>query len=557
MDGTSDSAMDIEYDDSSMGKFVNYRLDFTYFTSAIHSLYSHAFVDSSDIDSQASESDEEYEGLNLLEMPREILEHILADLDAKSMLIASHVCKSFASAVETAFARKYANDYYYLCYGYYRHFGGPDFIQRETAFEKTMVAKYGGLMREIHMLEVDEETLDLVERNCHSLERARLINVPRMIELKDLKEVCLIGVRNLNRGTFAEFINRNQQLETLVLRDTRLSLIEVLDGQLNSLKTFKYDRQTIPNRDFQKIRLNSLESLKLRPTSNRTNVRVLQALECNRLKNLVLRYYDGPDDNDAVTNEICKFKELTLLRASEWQITSNQLKKLAAHLPHLTEFIIGVAHGDSHSILMNISSVMLMFPKVSKLKIYLAYETVYSEFIGDAKKFIADAHCHLASASTEVEIRLNDEEFAFVSKDFAYVQKSGLLELHWMTNLNANNVRKAMPEFEDYEANLKFISHCGDHPVDISALLPKFIHLKSLDVEANGPITFKENVSEFVDFSFCMHFALLLWFLTLMIISNLAVITSLQLFPWPQKAQNSPGRTPCNRLPSKTGRHIL
>lgn len=104
-------------------------------------------------------------------MPREILEDILVHLDDRSMLRASHVCKLFASVVETAFARKYSNEYH-VFYAYY---------ESDKSFGKVMLTKYGEQMRWIKLFNGNEEILDLMEQNCHSLERVKLISVPKMI----------------------------------------------------------------------------------------------------------------------------------------------------------------------------------------------------------------------------------------------------------------------------------------------------------------------------------------------------------------------------------------
>lgn len=81
--------------------------------------------------------------IELSQMPMEILEHILAHLDDdKHLLTASHVCKSFAAAAETAFARKYTDDWYCIEISYL-----ADASKR--SFHQIMLNKYGGKVRNI------------------------------------------------------------------------------------------------------------------------------------------------------------------------------------------------------------------------------------------------------------------------------------------------------------------------------------------------------------------------------------------------------------------------
>lgn len=126
------------------------------------------------------------EKVNLSKMPIEILENVLIHLDNKSLLAASHVCKSFASVVETAFARKYSDQYYYPC--------------RNKSFENVILTKYGGQIRWIEFSwRHDEEILDLIEQKCRSLERFYLGEAPKMIILNGLKEASMFQVGNVSR----------------------------------------------------------------------------------------------------------------------------------------------------------------------------------------------------------------------------------------------------------------------------------------------------------------------------------------------------------------------
>lgn len=72
------------------------------------------------------------------------------------------------------------------------------------------------------------------------------------------------------------------------------------------------------------------------------------------------------------------------------------------------------------------------------------------------------------------------------------------VELHWMDNLNENNVQKVLISHE-YSWNfppkeLKFVNHCVDRTFDISTLA--YSTANCLDFKSNGPISVKSNVSE-------------------------------------------------------------
>lgn len=176
--------------------------------------------------------------INLLEMPMEILEHILMHLNSdKHLLAAPHVCKSFAAAAETAFARKYSNKCYRISLArwlFEKH------RQSISSFHQIMLAKYGAKIRNITIDGDDERLLALAEQKCCNLRVLKLIAVPKMLMVKDVKKLLLIRIRNVDRETFAELINNNQQLEFLNIKGTDVDLIDILDGRLNELKTLKY-----------------------------------------------------------------------------------------------------------------------------------------------------------------------------------------------------------------------------------------------------------------------------------------------------------------------------
>lgn len=123
--------------------------------------------------------------------------------------------------------------------------------------------------------------------------------------VNNLKEVRLHRLNDLNLTAFTVFINQNRQLEILHLNleDRNFDLLNVLDG-LNDLKTLDY--ALIPNgihifpNDLPTIKLNALETLKIRQLPADVSDRVLRAITCNELKSLSLingnEHKDIPDD---------------------------------------------------------------------------------------------------------------------------------------------------------------------------------------------------------------------------------------------------------------------
>lgn len=160
-------------------------------------------------------------------MPVEILEHISIHLDDKSLLWSSHVCKSFASAAETAFAQKYSNRLYKV----------DKWLDENMAFHEGVLFKYGSKIRmlDISVAKEDERLLDLAEQTCSNLNCLKLHWTPKIIHATGLTEAHLVFVKNLDTASFTEFINHNQQLEFLRLNDSCGGLLGVLNG-LNALK---------------------------------------------------------------------------------------------------------------------------------------------------------------------------------------------------------------------------------------------------------------------------------------------------------------------------------
>lgn len=197
------------------------------------------------------QSKEKIAKINLLEMPREILERIFIHLDDdEDLLTASHVCKLFASVVETAFAQKYSSRYYCM-------------DRLKGSFHEVILTKYGEKMRNIKLL-------NLVEQKCSNLKNVQLGHMSVRPMLKNLKEVSLIHLYGANRASLTRFFNDNYQIEALDIGSMLTNLIGVLDGRLNMLKRLTL-RETNSSKYFpQAIRLRLLEILKLGDLRTRT-----------------------------------------------------------------------------------------------------------------------------------------------------------------------------------------------------------------------------------------------------------------------------------------------
>lgn len=262
-----------------------------------------------------------------------------------------------------------------------------------------MLTKYGEKIRLLEIDDSDKWLYDLVEQNCCNLTNIKLISAPRMISLKNMKEVRLVEIQNLNRETFAEFINNNQQLETLEVTYVETDLLDILDGRLNMLKTLDYSRENSFTNDLPKIKLNALETLNLNQPTAEDYVRLLQAMNRNNLKSLLLSSVSFIDLDDAVIDEICSFKMLLSLQLTNYKITKDQLKKMAKRLPHIIEFGMGITEDVENCI----HSVLRIFPKLTKLTIRLG-ATNFRHLSDDLKKSIHDFHARFAGTDTEIEI---------------------------------------------------------------------------------------------------------------------------------------------------------
>lgn len=100
--------------------------------------------------------------------------------------------------------------------------------------------------------------------------------------------------------------------------------------------------------------------------------------------------------------------------------------------------------------------------------------------------------------------------------------------------------------------DLKFINDCGKHTLDLCTFSPKFSDFKCLNIKTGH---FQTKCKWSCNFS-TLH-ALLSSNSNFHNIFELAVITSSQVFPASENTENTPGRTQCDRLPSKVGQCFL
>lgn len=446
------------------------------------------FLQFSDNMDQPMQLNEQNKKINLLEMPTEILENILIHLKrSEDLLTASHVCKSFACAAGTAFARQQAKDIYLI-----HDFGD----RKRLLLHEIMLNKYGEKIRDLRIFDKDDSLLDLIEQKCCNLQRIYLIDVSKIIIVKNLRKAFLQGIINLNREDFVEFINNNQRLENLRLEN--IDSLDILDGRLNMLKKLTYDRGTSFVNELPKIRLNSLETLELLLPHAEDFVRSLHAMNCNQIKTLDLHFYYIPDDFDNVINEILPFKTLVSLHLSNCPITKDQMRKLANHLPNLTELRMAIAESEPN-VENDILSVLSIFPGLSKLIIRLN-DNNFRRFSNDLKTSIYDFHAHFARIGTEINI-ISGYDTVSTSKDRIFVSEMRSVELHWMLNLNERNVREVMNGVHRWHQleEIKFINNCAETAMDVSSFMhANFDYTVSLDIKSKGPITVNGNVSEII-----------------------------------------------------------
>lgn len=334
---------------------------------------------------QSIEPNEQSTEVNLTQLLKEMLEYILIHLDFDDLLTASHVCIFFASIAETAFARKRSNEYYNI-----NRSRRP---QRNK--DKVMVDKFGGQMQKISIENFDGKLLESVEQKCCNLKGVEIIFDRELIVLKNLKEVCLGGITFLRR------------LTNLELQDTIVVLLDILDGRLKMLKKIALSdvEEMRSLEDLPKIKLNSLETLNFTCIYDGVDIfysRLLRALSSNKVKHL--NFYGDVNKNEDIIDEVCKFKALVSLQMRPYYITSDQVRKLAVHLPDLIYLSMAIAESEPNSDRL-ILSMLSMFPKLAQLSI--RFHADHSDRLSKtlkSKSSVKDLHDRFAKDNFETEL---------------------------------------------------------------------------------------------------------------------------------------------------------
>lgn len=432
---------------------------------------------------QSTEQSTVNEPIDPLEIcPREIWEHILIHLDGKYLLFASHVCKLFASVAETAFAQKYSKSRYEV---------NVARSAREKPLHEVMLTKYGENIRSIRSR--DETLTDLIERKCCKLKNVDIGYASRLPIFQNLKAFRMESASSSARDAVAKFINDNDQLETLSIKSSLNDWSHMLDGRLNMLKKLIW-RETATDviNDIPQIRLPSLETLKVvcfEPD------RCLHAMTCNSNVTKLDIFAPAYTSSDALINDICAFKSIVELNLA-CRISNDQIKKLAAHLPHLAELSFDMdRHGPE--LKKKIQSVLCIVPNLKKLTI--VFDFFWHSFTHPTA--IYDFHNSFEQYDTELKIFCIDQyPILSTTKDRIFIYSNDSLELYWMNNLNEKNLRKvSSAAMVDRVEKFKFINHCKEHTVDVAAFMAASIeYVKSLEIKSNGPVTVNANVIEFI-----------------------------------------------------------
>lgn len=439
--------------------------------------------------------DEQSDELNLLDMPREILEHIFINFEKKDLLTASHVCKLFASVAETAFALKYAINCYGIDWSY----------ADNKPLHEVMVRKYGESIQNIHVYQIDEPVNDLIERTCGKLKIAAFMFVPKLPMLKNLKEFTIHAAHEWNRDSFNSFINDNAQLQLLEIGEIPIDVIDVLDGRLNVLKTLKW-YQTFESIDLLPIRLPSLETLDLGSYMHDpiNAACILRAMNCNiNLKKLVMENcFDSYDD---VINEICSIKSITMLQLTNWEITLDHISKLAAHLPHLSELsfkMVLPGYGDEKELQNQMLAVLSILPNLKKVVITSSKKNV-SCLLNYLHNPTAIYQASFDQFNTQIDINANDARISATKDRISLRSEMGSCELYWMKNFNEANLRKVLIENLRYcMFYFKFVNHCDNCTVDLASfrILNNCSRVERFELKSDGPVTINGNVSKLFGF---------------------------------------------------------
>lgn len=434
--------------------------------------------------------------LELMAMPKEILEHIFIHLEGRDLLTASHVCKIFAAIAEIAFGRRYSKQFWFVWVS--------DDNKYHYEYHKIMLSKYGKKLSSILISDVPDARdwiLDVIEQNCCNLKSITLSRVPKIINLKGLKDVSLFRVRNMSKEHLNRLIDNNGQLESLTFTNDRsIELLEMLHNRLPMLKILRIYSENA-NDDFMlnipRITLPSLQVLQLSlATDNDTYVRILKALDCDRLG--VLDMGAAYEADDEFIGQTYRFKMLTSLELKDLFITMEQLKALTKHLPHLAKFAMPITESESNADTQTkIFSVLSVFPRLRKLTICLPD---FKRFNHDLRnQSIYEFHERFAKRFANVELKISYlGDVVSTSKDriYLYETESNTLEVHWMDNFNQHNIRNTLRKISNWHQvyNLKFINNCFDN-FDISILSLKTNYINCLEIKSKGPISVNAFVS--------------------------------------------------------------
>lgn len=435
---------------------------------------------------QLTETDDLNNNIELLLMSKEILIHIFKHLEDKDLLIASHVCKLFSSAAEIAFERKYSQKSYKI-EGY------------DLKFHRVMLSKYGVKLSKIYTWNVSNSVLDLIEHKCQNLRSIELNHVPRIPNLKSLKKVKFIDVKNISKERVLTFIENNRELETLEFNGLiSTDWIEMLHNRLPMLKhliwlEFYGFIDLMIN--IQRITLHSLERLELFICQTDDLVRILRVMDCKNLRELKLERCT--DSNDDLVNQIVKFQTLSSLKLINCSIPMEQMEKLAKHLPQLKEFATKINESKSNTETENeICSVLSKFPKLTKLRVSLKD---LERFLSDFKnRSINEFHARFAERLANAEVAIVDDdgcEMLSISKDRIYVCDYDSMELHLMGNCNENHIRNTLirTSSDRIFQNFKFIINCSND-LNISMISSGVKCLRCLEIKSKGPISVNTNV---------------------------------------------------------------
>lgn len=441
--------------------------------------------------------------IELLSMPNEILVHIFIHLEDKDLLSVSHVCKSFACAVEVAIERKYSNKIYEV----------DGFYAKILGLNKVMLSKYGDKLTKINISDVSDTVLELIEQKCCNLNAIKFYRVDRIISLSGLKEAILDftwveSVKKITKESFAAFIKNNQQLEKLHVYQLYRSydLMETLHNQLPMLTDLVWDEyrfyQNLPI-NIPKITLQLLDKLELLVHQSDL-VPVLCAIDCDHLKELNLPYFN--QFKNVMFTEILKFKMLSSLQVYYCSFTTKQLRKMADHLPDITELGLKITESESNTDTESkIFSVLSIFTKLTKLQVNLQdFERFLYEFKSQS---INEFHGRFTMLYPNVELFILDDsrcEILSTSKDRIYLcdPNSLEMEMHWMDSFNNNKLRKTITKafltltFDSF----KIVNNCSSQ-LDISIFDfdvrtgTSLARIKCLEITSKGPITDNANVS--------------------------------------------------------------